>query len=61
LNAASASIGACVVVVFMGFNVLLRAIEGETRIREAQELEERMATLERLFAEKQDHGRYYGA
>jgi hypothetical protein len=31
---------------FMGFNVLLKAIETERRIREQAELEERIAALE---------------
>jgi hypothetical protein len=33
-------------VIFQGFNTLLKAIETERRIRETEELEERIAALE---------------
>jgi hypothetical protein len=36
-------------VVFQGFNVLLRAIDGELRAREQLELEQRLAEVERLL------------
>jgi hypothetical protein len=47
-------------VLFMGFNVLLRAIEVERKIREQDELEDRIAELERI-AGPDKGGRTWGA
>jgi hypothetical protein len=38
-------------VVFQGFNVLLKALEIERKIKETEELEERLALLERALEE----------
>jgi hypothetical protein len=44
-------------VLFQGFNTLLKAIETERRVRETEELEERIEALEQSRGEE---GRRYG-
>src|SRR3954454_25105272 len=46
-------------VVFQGYNALLKAVETERRIKETQEIEERLAALERV-AESERGGRRWG-
>ena len=47
-------------VAFQGFNTLLKSIEVERKLREQEELEERLEELESVMA-RQDRGRGYGA
>ncbi len=47
-------------VVFQGFNMLLKAAEVERRIKETEELEERLETLERGLGDQRRRGRIWG-
>ena len=47
-------------VVFQGFNTLLKAAEVERRIRETEELEERLETLEQGLGDQRGGGRIWG-